>query len=176
MLNLFIVCLKLHICYFLTAVQLITARTITLRYILVLIIHIYHHFCILTCQYYLSSNKTYKLKTWWLCETWLFLTGSWTICRCHKDRSEYSKNRKEGNVLFTQICLSYGYVALDLVKDHTGNERWNPLLPLHGLIYPVSNKESFIYIPSQDSTYHSLWYTTWLEWWRKSIIWKLLGC
>ena len=43
-----------------------------------------------------------------------------------------------------------------MVKDHSDSERQNPLLP-HGLLFPV-----LLYAPShrQDSTYHSLCYTS----------------
>ena len=31
-----------------------------------------------------------------------------------------------------------------MVKDHSDSERRNPLPPLHGLLFPISNKGSFI--------------------------------
>ena len=46
-----------------------------------------------------------------------------------------------------------------MVKDHSDCERGNPLPP-HGLLFPISSKNSFICtIPRQDSTYHDLSYT-----------------
>ena len=48
----------------------------------------------------------------------------------------------------------YSYMASDMVKDHSDSERGNPLPP-HGLLFSL-------YAPShrQDSTYHSLCYTS----------------
>ena len=58
----------------------------------------------------------------------------------------------------------YGYVASDMVKDHSDRERererGNPLPP-HGLLFPISSKGS-LYASShiQDDTYHGLCYTS----------------
>ena len=74
------------------------------------------------------------------------------------------KNEQEewmkGNVLFndtlnTFYLLSHGIGHM--VKDHSDNERGNPLLP-HGLLFPISSKGSFIC--RQDNTYHHLCYTS----------------
>ena len=46
-----------------------------------------------------------------------------------------------------------------MVKDHSDNERGNPLLP-HGLLFPNISKFFFICTIPQDSTYHSLRYTS----------------
>ena len=48
-----------------------------------------------------------------------------------------------------------------MVKDHSDSERGNPLPP-HGLLFQINSKGSFLYAPShrQDSTYHSLCYTS----------------
>ena len=37
----------------------------------------------------------------------------------------------------------YGYMASDMVKDHSDSERGNPLPP-YGLLFPNSSKGSFI--------------------------------
>ena len=37
----------------------------------------------------------------------------------------------------------YGFMASDMVKDHSDRERGNPL-PSHGLLFPISSKGSFI--------------------------------
>ena len=37
----------------------------------------------------------------------------------------------------------YGYMASDMVKDHSDNEKGNPLPP-HRLLFPISSKGSFI--------------------------------
>ena len=44
-----------------------------------------------------------------------------------------------------------------MVKDHSDSEKKTPL---HGLLCPVSRKESFICTISQDSTHHCLFYTS----------------
>ena len=47
-----------------------------------------------------------------------------------------------------------------MVKDHSDSERGN-LLPPHGLLFSINSKGSFICtIHRQDSTYHSLCYTS----------------
>ena len=46
-------------------------------------------------------------------------------------------------------------------KDHSDSERVNPLLP-HGLLFPVSNKGSFICTIPQTGL-HQLWSTGWNE-------------
>ena len=47
-----------------------------------------------------------------------------------------------------------------MVKDHSDSERGNPLPP-HGLLFPINRKGSFICTyHRQDSTYHSLCYTS----------------
>ena len=72
------------------------------------------------------------------------------------------EGRKEGNVLFndtldTFLIRLYGVGYM--VKGHSYSERGNPLPPLHGLLFPISSKISFICtIP--ESTYHSLCYTS----------------
>ena len=47
-----------------------------------------------------------------------------------------------------------------MVKDHSGSERGNPLLP-HGLRFPSSSKGSlYASFHRQDNTYHGLCYTS----------------
>ena len=59
--------------------------------------------------------------------------------------------RKEGNVLFNDTLNTF-YLQLygirHMVKDHSDNERGNPLLP-YGLLFPISSKGSFIRINPQ---------------------------
>ena len=58
-----------------------------------------------------------------------------------------------------------------MVKDHSDSERGNPLLPLHGLSFPISSKGSF-YMPHprQDSTYNSLFAPAMENWLEQEII------
>ena len=55
--------------------------------------------------------------------------------------------RKEGNVLFNYTFNTF-YLRLygirHMVKDHSDCERGNLLPPLHGLLFPISSKGSFI--------------------------------
>ena len=73
------------------------------------------------------------------------------------------EGRKERNVLFNDgfqmfYLLSHG--VGHMVKDHSYIEIVNLLLPLHGLLFLISSKGSFICtFHRQDSTYHGLWYT-----------------
>ena len=60
--------------------------------------------------------------------------------------SAFFKGRKEMFYLTTQsthfVLRLYGIGYM--VKDHSDSERGNPLLPLHGLLFPISSKGSFI--------------------------------
>ena len=59
-------------------------------------------------------------------------------------------------------------MASDMVKDHSDSERRNPL-PSHGLLFPISNKGSFICTIPQRGDHmprillHQLWSTGWNE-------------
>ena len=50
-------------------------------------------------------------------------------------------------------------VRHNMVKEHSDSERENPLPP-HGLLFPISNKGSFMCIILQDNTYHGLVYSS----------------
>ena len=59
--------------------------------------------------------------------------------------------RKEGNVLFNNALNTFYlrlYGVKHMVKDHSDSERGNPLPP-HGLLFPISSKDSFICIIPQ---------------------------
>ena len=47
------------------------------------------------------------------------------------------------------------YDVRHMVKDHSDSERENPLPP-HGLLFPISSKDSFICIISQPLIHKSL--------------------
>ena len=55
---------------------------------------------------------------------------------------------KEGNVLYNDasqhILFTVIYDIIHMVKDHSDSERENPLPPLHGLLFPINSKGSFI--------------------------------
>ena len=75
-----------------------------------------------------------------------------------------SMKEEEGNVLFNDALKTFYlrlYVVGHMIKYHSDSERGN-LLPPHGLLFPINSKRSFICtIPHrQDSTYHSLCYTS----------------
>ena len=60
--------------------------------------------------------------------------------------SLYSSGRKEMFYLMTHSThFIYGYMASDMVKDHSDSERGNPLPP-HGLLFLAISKGSFICI------------------------------
>ena len=52
------------------------------------------------------------------------------------------KMRKEGNVLFNDALNTF-YLRLFGVR-HSDSERGNLLPPLHGLLFPINSKGSFI--------------------------------
>ena len=57
-----------------------------------------------------------------------------------------SSGRKEGNVLFNDALNTFYlqlYGVRHMVKDHSDSERGNPLPP-HRLLFPISDKGSFI--------------------------------
>ena len=59
------------------------------------------------------------------------------------------RGRMEGNVLFHN-ALDIFYLRLygvrHMVNNHSDSNRGNPLPPLHGLLFPISSKGSFICI------------------------------
>ena len=59
---------------------------------------------------------------------------------------------KEGRSVLFNDTLNTFYLRLygvgHMVKDHSDSERGNPL-PLHGLLFQISSKGSFIYIIPQ---------------------------
>ena len=42
----------------------------------------------------------------------------------------------------------YGFMSSEISKGHSENDRRNPLLQLHGLLFLISSKGSFIYVIS----------------------------
>ena len=80
-----------------------------------------------------------------------------------------SEMRKEGNVLFNDALNTFYlrlYGVRHMVKDHSGSEKGNPLLP-HRLLFPISSKGSFICI-IPDRIAHTMAFVTpvvehWLE-------------
>ena len=60
--------------------------------------------------------------------------------------------RKEGNDLFNDALITFYfrlYGVIHMVKYYSDSERVNPLPPLHGLLFLISGKGSFIYTPPQ---------------------------
>ena len=56
--------------------------------------------------------------------------------------------RKEGNVLFNNALNTFYlqlYGVQHMVKDHSDSKRGNLLPPLHGLLFLISSKGSFIF-------------------------------
>ena len=69
-----------------------------------------------------------------------------TLLQIGKSGHLFGRAIKEGNILFND-ALNIFYLRLygvrHMVKDHSDNERVNPL-PLHRLLFPISSKGSFI--------------------------------
>ena len=64
--------------------------------------------------------------------------------------------RKEGNVLFNNALNTFYlrlYGVRHMVKDHSDNEKGNPLLP-HRLLFPINSKGSFICTIPQTGVIH----------------------
>ena len=71
------------------------------------------------------------------------------------------KGRKEGNVLFNDALDTF-YLRLYGVRQR---ERGNPL-PSHGLLFPISSKDSFICnIPTERITHTTAFVTPVVEHW-----------
>ena len=54
---------------------------------------------------------------------------------------------EEGSVLFNDALNTFYlrlYGVRYMVKDHSDNERGNPLLPIHGLLFSICSNGSFI--------------------------------
>ena len=53
-------------------------------------------------------------------------------------------NEKEGRKCFIYDPLNTSYLRLcsirHMIKGHSDRERENPLLPLHGLLFPIGSK------------------------------------
>ena len=65
---------------------------------------------------------------------------------------------KEGNVLLNDALNTF-YLRLyggNIVNNHSDSERRNPLPLRHGLLFPISSKESFIYTIPQLGEQHWL--------------------
>ena len=78
--------------------------------------------------------------------------------------------RKEENVLFNDVLNTFYlrlYGVRYTVKDHSDRERGNLLPPLHGLLFPINSKGSFICTIPQTEQYiprpllHQSWSTGW---------------
>ena len=79
----------------------------------------------------------------------------------------HSTDRKEGNVLFNNalnIFYLWLYGVTHMVKDHSDSERGN-LLPLHGLLFPISSKGSFICIIPDRMAHTTAFVTPVMEHW-----------
>ena len=77
------------------------------------------------------------------------------------------KGRKE--MFYLTTCPThfiYGYMASDMVKDHSDNKIGHPLPP-HGLLFPISSRGSFICTIPQTGWHiprpllHQSWGTGW---------------
>ena len=72
------------------------------------------------------------------------------------------EGRKEMFYLTTHSThFIYGYMASDMVNDHSDSEKGKPLPP-PSLLFPIKQQGFFLYAPShrQDSTNHGICYTS----------------
>ena len=78
------------------------------------------------------------------------------------------KGKKEGNVLFNDALNTFYlllFVVIHMVYDHSDRERerLNPLPSLHGLLFPISSKGSFICTTPHTTVFATLGMEHWLE-------------
>ena len=81
--------------------------------------------------------------------------------KCKLNGHILKEERKE--MFYSMIdtkCFIYCHMVSDIwVKDHSYIEIVNLLLSLHGLLFPIGSKGSFICtFHIEDSAYHDLWY------------------
>ena len=95
----------------------------------------------------------------------VLLTLNMSILKCavHMYESDFVIHirERERNVLFNDTLNTFYlqlYGVRHMVKDHSDSEKGNPLPP-HRLLLSINSKGSFI-CHRQDSTYHSLCYTS----------------
>ena len=89
-------------------------------------------------------------KRKWFTSSYLFLNNMKCCSKIkltHINRSSYSagvmKWWKEGNVLFNDALNTFYlrlYGVRNMVKNHSDSKRGNPMLPLHGLLFPLAYK------------------------------------
>ena len=93
-----------------------------------------------------------------------------TFPSCVIQQIARANGRKEGNVLFndTLNTFIYGYMASNMVTDHSDSEKGN-LLPPHRLFFRINSKGYFICTIPQTGLHipqpllHQLWSTGWNE-------------
>ena len=115
-------------------------------------------FSFLNQQWPPSNKKNHRSEN--RCKQMLHWRSVEHIHRCEMNEMFYLMTHKTHFI--------YGYMASDMVKDHSDSEKGNPLLP-HRQLFPINSKGS-LYASShrQGSTYHSLcynqsWSTGWNE-------------
>ena len=85
----------------------------------------------------------------------VYIIGDTLIKLSYLTRKE--RNGKEMLYLTTHSThFIYGYMASNIVKDHSDSEKGNPP---HILLFPINSKGSFICTIPQICTYHGLCYT-----------------
>ena len=88
---------------------------------------------------YVNSAGTAMMASWPSLRIWTS-----TICGCQRYGKRICNTMKEGNVLFHALNTFYLqlYDNGHMVKDQSDSKRGNLLLPLHGLLFLISFKES----------------------------------
>ena len=85
----------------------------------------------------------------------------WSQTYSYGQNGIYRRERKMFYLTMHSTHFIYGYMASDMVKDHSDSEKGNPLQP-HRLLLLILTARVLLYAPShrQDNTYHSLCYTS----------------
>ena len=105
------------------------------------------------------------LKMIYTCSPFCDPDGTKDLTQPIERKKREKKRKKKGKYFLFNNSLNTFYLWLygvrHMVKDHLDSERGN-LLPPHGLLYPISNKGSFICTIPQPLL-HQLWSTGWNE-------------
>ena len=109
----------------------------------------------------IRGNQTYSIRDI------VMVSVTYTISNGLRNVMLLKKGRKCFIYRHTQHILIQLYGVGHMVKDHSGSERGNPLPPLHGLLFLIRNKGSFITTIPHTSHHipcpliHQSWSTGW---------------
>ena len=98
-------------------------------------------------------NFTIFARCWYL-GMFIFRKSVYAVQTNIKWNSSSNTDEKERNVLLHDALNTFYLRHRTLVNDHSDNERGNPLLPLQGLMFSISNQTFCMQHPT-DMTAHT---------------------